>query len=52
MIKKDKSDSKRNRPINLHPANPKEVLAALLKTPPPTDDSQVKEPDPKDSAPQ
>lgn len=34
-----KRDSKKKGPISLHPRDPKEVLAALLKTPPPKDDS-------------
>ena len=41
MARKQVSDKKgkTTKPINFHPQDPKEVLAALLKTPPPKDDS-------------
>ena len=51
--KSSKGDTpKKAKPISLSPLNPKEVLAALLRTPPPNDDPQPKEPPPKDSSPQ
>ena len=41
---------KKNKPISLHPLEPKEVLAALLKTPPPTERAPLKEEKGKNAA--